>query len=145
MLWFTLEKALILCYGIQVHFDGADYFQLLKWCEIQAGNLQKKTICLPEKNPEPLSEGQLMLSSLLHNMLPWCLWHPVPQRLLHRSSSFQQCSGLHNQELMQICCFLLLWLQLPESELWHVQKPLSSPNPNPIPIIWSRSRRSGCH
>lgn len=89
-LWFTLEKTLILCYGFQVHFDGDDYFQLLKWCEIQAGNWKKKTIWLEEKNPAPLSEGELMLSSLLHNVLPWWLWHPVPRLLLHRSSSFQQ-------------------------------------------------------
>lgn len=61
-----------------------------------------------------------MLCSLLHNVLPWWLWHPVPWLLLHHSSSFQQPSGLHNQELMQICCFLLLLLQLPESELWCV-------------------------
>lgn len=57
----------MLCYGFQVQFNGDDYFQLLEWCEIQTGNWKKK-IWLQEKNPEPLSEGQLMLSSVLHNV-----------------------------------------------------------------------------
>lgn len=42
---------------------------------------------------------------------------------------------------MQICCFLLPWLQLPESKLWRVQKPLSFPKRSPIPVIWLRSLR----